>query len=196
MDRSTEIELLEELAGLREARAFRLDDHVATSPVARYTCPERFSRERQMLFRALPAMVAHGSELAGPDGFLTREFAGLPLLLTRDGRGGVRAFLNVCRHRGTRLVDAPSGRRRRFTCPYHAWTWDNRGALEHITHGDAAFPGIDRSALGLKRLGAVEAHGWIWIAAGGDAGPDIDGFLDGLAAGFRLARRRQSEDRP
>ena len=54
MDRSTEIELLEEFAGLREACAFYLDDAVATSPVARYTCPGRFSRERQVLFRELP----------------------------------------------------------------------------------------------------------------------------------------------
>ena len=157
MDRSTEIELLEELAGLREACAFYLDDAVATSPVARYTCPERFSREQQALFRALPAVVAHSSELEGPDSFLTRHLAGLPLLLTRDSAGAVHAFLNVCRHRGTRLVDAASGCRRRFVCPYHAWTWDNRGALKGIAHGAAGFPGIDKGVLGLKRLGCAEA---------------------------------------
>ena len=184
MDRSTEIELLEELAGLREAHAFRLDDAVATSPISRYTCSERFSRERQMLFRTLPAIVAHGSELAKPDSFLTLEYAGLPLLLTRDSAGAVHAFLNVCRHRGTRLVDAASGCRRRFTCPYHAWTWDNRGALMGITHGAAGFPGIDKGALGLKRLGCAEAYGWIWIAADADTAPDIDGFLGELAADF------------
>ena len=185
MDRSTEIELLEELAGLREASAFHLDDAVATSPVARYTCPERFARERRVLFRGLPAIVAHGSELAGPDSYLTRDFLGLPLLVTRDGTGTVRAFLNVCRHRGTRLVDAASGCRRRFVCPYHAWTWDNRGVLERITHGDAGFPGIDKGALGLKRLGCAEAWGWIWIVAETDAAPpDVDGFLGGLAADF------------
>ena len=74
MDRSTEIELLEELAGLREARAFYLDDSVAASPVARYTCPDRFARERDALFRRLPAIVAHASELSEPDAFLTRRF--------------------------------------------------------------------------------------------------------------------------
>ena len=184
MDRSTEIELLEELAGLREAREFYLDDAVATSPVARYTCPERFARERQKVFRALPAVVAHSSELARPDRFLTRDFAGLPLLLTRDDTGAVHAFLNVCRHRGTRLVDAAGGRRRRFVCPYHAWTWDNRGALLRIPHGDAGFPGIDRIALGLKRLGCTEAHGWIWVVTDTDDAPDIDDFLGGMAADF------------
>ena len=184
MDRSTEIELLEELAGLREARGFFLDDAVATSPVARYTGPERFALERDALFRRLPAIVAHASELAEPDGFLTRQYCGLPLLLTRDGEGAVHSFLNVCRHRGTRLVDEAAGCRRRFVCPYHAWTFDNRGALEAVTHGTAGFPGIDKGALGLKRLGCVEAHGWIWIAADTDDPPDIDGFLGDLAADF------------
>ena len=184
MDRSTEIELLEELAGLREGGAFHLDDAVATSPVTRYTCPQRFELERQKLFRALPAIVAHRSELPEPDSFLTREFAGLPLLLTRDGAGAVHAFLNVCRHRGNRLVDAATGCRRRFACPYHAWTWDNGGALLRITHGDVGFPDIDKGALGLKRLGCTEAHGWIWVVADTDAAPDIDRFLGGLAADF------------
>ncbi len=182
MDRSTEIELLEELAGLREARAFYLDDAVTTSPVARYTCPDRFARERDALFRRLPAVVAHASELAEPDAFLTRRYCGLPLLLTRDGDGAVRAFLNVCRHRGTRLVEVESGCRKRFVCPYHGWTFDNRGALEAVTHGGAGFPGIDKGALGLKRLGCAEAHGWIWIAADTGDPPDVDGFLAGLAA--------------
>ncbi len=184
MDRATEIELLEELVGLRKARAFWLDDDVATSPVARYTSPGRFARERDGLFRGLPAVVAHGSELAAPDGFLTRDFAGLPLLLTRDEGGAAHAFLNVCRHRGTRLVDAASGCARRFVCPYHGWTFDNRGALDAITHEAAGFPGIDRGSLHLKRLGCAERHGWIWVAARTDAAPDIDTFLDGLAADF------------
>lgn len=184
MDRTTENELLEELAGLREARSFYLDDAVTTSPVARYTCPERFARERQALFRTLPAVAAHSSELAGEDAFLTRDLAGLPLLLTRDGDGTAHAFLNVCRHRGSRLVDEDSGCRRRFACPYHAWTYDNRGALKGIPHGAAGFPGIDREALGLKRLGCREAYGWIWIAPDGADAPDIDDFLDGLAADF------------
>ena len=184
MDRATEIELLEELAGLRRARSFYLDDEVATSPVSRYTCPDRFAQERQKLFRSMPVIVARSSELAGPDAFLTRDYAGLPLLLTRDGGGAVHAFLNVCRHRGTRLVDDAGGCRRRFTCPYHAWTYDNRGALKGIPHGGAGFPGIDKAGLGLKRLGCAEAHGWIWVAADTDAAPDIDEFLGGLAGDF------------
>ena len=182
MDRSTEIELLEELSGLRQAGSFYLDEAVATSPVSRYTCPDRFAQERQVLFRSRPTIVAHCSELAEPNAFLTRDLAGLPLLLTRDAEGAVHAFLNVCRHRGTRLVDAESGCKRRFSCPYHAWTWDNRGALKGVTHGEAGFPGIDKAALGLKRLGCREAYGWIWVVANSEAAPDIDDYLGPLAA--------------
>ena len=83
MDRATELELLEELGGLRAARSFFVDDAVTAWPVARYTCPDRFTREMQALFRTMPAVAAHSSELAGPDAFLTRDHAGLPLLLTR-----------------------------------------------------------------------------------------------------------------
>ena len=188
MDRKTELELLEELAGLREARSFYLDDEVATSPVERYTCPDRFAQERQALFRSKTAIVAHGSELAEPDAFLTRDFAGLPLLLTRDAAGDVHAFLNVCRHRGSRLVDEAGGCRRRFTCPYHAWTYDNCGTLKGMTYGETGFPGIDKSALGLKRLGCREAYGWIWVAAEIESAPDVDGFLGGLAGDFAWFR--------
>ncbi len=184
MDRTIEIELLEELADLRRARTFFLDETVTASPVARYTCPDRFARERNGLFRTWPAIVAHASELAGPDAFLTRDLAGLPVLLTRDAAGAVHAFLNVCRHRGTRLVDAESGCQRRFSCPYHAWTWDNRGVLKGIPHGNEGFPGIDKSTLGLKRLGCTEAYGWIWVIGNGEAAPDIAAHLGGLAADF------------
>jgi len=182
MDRATEITLLEELAGLRKAKSFYLDDAVTASPVQRYACPENFAKEQQTIFRGVPVIGAHRSELAGPNDFLTRELAGLPVLLTRDSNGEVHAFLNVCRHRGTRLVDDNAGCQKRFTCPYHAWTWDNRGDLKGIPHGAQGFPDLEKETLGLKRLGCTEAYGWIWVQANTDKTPDIDSHLGGLAA--------------
>ena len=181
MDRKTELELIEELAGLRDARSFYLDESATISPVARYSCPEQFDRECHSLFRRMPALVAHSSELDGLNSFITREFVGMPLLLTRDGDGKAHALLNVCRHRGSRLVNESSGCSRRFVCPYHAWTYDNRGVLKVIPHGEAGFPGIGRDSLSLKSLGCQEAHGWVWINPGSADEPDVEGFLDGLA---------------
>jgi len=182
MKREKELDLLSELAGLREAGSAFLDETVTRSPVDRYLDPDRFEAERRDLFRALPTIAAHSGELAEPDSFLRRQLAGLPVLLTRDSDGRAHAFLNVCRHRGARLVDDPSGCRKRFTCPYHAWTWDNRGALRAIPHREQGFPGLDESELGLRRLPCEERHGWIWIVADPGREMDLDAHLGEIGA--------------
>ena len=144
-----------------------------------------------MLFRSKPAIVAHGSELAGPDAFLTRDLrrpAAAPEPATATGKA--HAFLNVCRHRGTRLVGEAGGCRRRFTCPYHAWTYDNRGALKGIPHGEAGFPGRRQGRPGPEapRLRGVSrldlGIGRVRCRAGYRRLPRRYG------GGFRLARRR------
>ena len=122
MERETELQLIDELLGIKAQKTFFLDESVARSPVEHYTSQDRFDLERAKIFRKRPMIVAHVSELDQPGDFLRREVAGLPVLLTRDKAGQVNAFLNACRHRGTRLVDDESGCKHRFTCPYHAWT--------------------------------------------------------------------------
>ena len=181
MKRETEIELARELLGLHARKSAFLVDAGATSPVDSYCDPERFSQERARVLRTATLPIAHASELPAPDTFLRRDFAGLPVLLTRDADGIAHAFLNVCRHRGTRLVDAPHGCRRRFSCPYHAWTFDNRGELVGVPHEQQGFPDLDRSSLGLKPLGCTEAHGWLWVRACSEEAPDVDESLAGLA---------------
>ena len=142
MDRNTEIALLEELAGLKANGMFFLDPEVAASPVERYASPKRFDAEMGRLFRSAPLIAAHASELSEPGDFMTRSLSGLPLLLTRDRDDAVHVFLNVCRHRGARLVADEKGCRNSFSCPYHAWTWSNRGELRGIPHGDSGFPDL------------------------------------------------------
>ena len=117
MDRVTELQLIDELLALKADGAFYLDEAVARSPVAHYTSSDRFDREREQIFRKQPLCVAHTSELANPGDFVRRDVAGLPALITRDKSGTVNAFLNACRHRGTRLVEDESGCKHRITCP-------------------------------------------------------------------------------
>jgi phenylpropionate dioxygenase-like ring-hydroxylating dioxygenase large terminal subunit len=152
MDRTTEISLIKEIIGLAEQKSAYLDETIAHSPISRYASPERFERERSALFRRHPMIVAHSSELEGPQAFLTKEFLDLPVLLVRDGDGKVNAFLNVCRHRGAKLVREASGCKRIFTCPYHAWSWCNDGALRGVPHEDQGFPDLPRAERGLRRL--------------------------------------------
>ncbi|WP_370155237.1 aromatic ring-hydroxylating dioxygenase subunit alpha [Ferrovibrio sp.] len=144
---------------------------------ARYTDPARLAREERMLFRRFPVAVSFSSKLARPGDYVTHDLLGLPILLTRDQTGRLNAFLNVCRHRGVRLVWERGGcGRRAFVCPYHAWTYDPAGRLRGIPHEDG-FTGIDRATHGLVRLPVAEAFGIVFVVPAPGEDYDFDGFL-------------------
>ena len=184
MDREKEIALMEELQGLQDNGLFFLDDSVVLSPIERYVSKERFEAEKAGIFKRVPIIAAHSSELAEAGSFLTRDFHGLPLLLTRDRENQVHAFINVCRHRGARLVGDDSGCKHRFSCPYHAWTWSNDGELRGIPHEKPGFPDIDRTGYALKRLPVTERYGLVWAISDPEAEPDFVSFLDPLEGDF------------
>lgn len=184
MDRQTEIELIKEIIGLADQKSAFLDDAIAHSPISRYSSSERFERERAMIFTRRPVIVAQSSELEVPRAFLTKRFLDLPVLLTRDENGNVRAFLNVCRHRGAKLEREAKGCKRVFTCPYHAWSWTNEGELRAVPQEAQGFPDLPRAERGLRRLPCAEKNGFIWIVADPDIAemPDIDGWFAGIGA--------------
>src|SRR5678815_6006723 len=73
-----------------------------------------------------------------------------PVILTRDGQGRLHALLNMCRHRGNRVLRCDDGNARRFMCSYHGWTYTNDGRLEHVAGESEAYYGaLDKSSLGL-----------------------------------------------
>ena len=182
MNHETQVELLDELLGLRQAQSAYLDEKVTHSSAERYLDEAGFQRERSSVFRGSPIFLAHASELPEEGSFLLRDCLGVPVLLTRDRNGDINAFYNVCRHRGARLVEKESGCRHRFTCPYHAWTWDNTGRLIAIPHREQGFPDLDMTAYGLKRISCKEAFGGIWCLLDGHADDDwLDSFLKLIA---------------
>lgn len=165
MDHQTQLKLINELLALKKQQRPFLDAQTARSPVDNYLNAERFQRERGTIFRQLPHASAHASELPVPGAFLRRDLYGLPLLLTRDAEGKAHAFLNVCRHRGARLVQESAGCKQRFTCPYHAWTYSNDGALLGAPHFTSGFPDVEKSDVHLSELPTAEAFGLIWVVA-------------------------------
>ena len=172
----------------------------ASVPTSAYTSPERAEAERRLILRT-PIVVAHASELAEPGAWVTREIAGVPLLVTRDPAGAVRALVNVCRHRGTRLVDGACGSSKAFVCRYHAWTYDLRGALTHIPHRET-FPSVDPAMRGLAALPTEVRQGFVWAVLGSaeidvraHLGAEIDGDLEGFGLGDHVAVRSVSERR-
>lgn len=182
MERETEIGLIEELLGLREAKSHYLDDEIEFNSVDQYQSDAIFQRERDHMFARLPAVAAHVSELPNAGDFVKREIAGRSILVTRDAHGEVRAFLNICRHRGTQLVDDESGCKHRFTCPYHAWSYANTGELVSVPHMDTGFPDLDKAQYSLKSLQCEERFGFIWVIATPDVSFDFDAYYAPIAA--------------
>ena len=150
---------------------------VMVNPVTKYTDPQQLQQEIDVLFRNFPIAVAHRSEVAEPGDFVTHDDTGMPIIVTRTEAGEVKAFLNVCRHRGARLENEPCGNARRLTCPYHSWSYDLDGNLRGMPQ-PVGFDGVDRSERGLAELPAFERFGLIWVVPSPqDDDLDIDTWL-------------------
>src|SRR5262245_36637467 len=161
MHRATEIAKIEQVLAQLDAGTVDLAEHEAHTPIAEYTSAARFEAERRILFRRFPVALAHSSEVRRPGDFVRNDDSGLPLLVCRDRSGAARVYLNVCRHRGARLVSEECGHANSFACPYHAWTYGLDGALLGIPGGEA-FCHLDRAERSLVALPAVERFGVIW----------------------------------
>ena len=150
-------------------------------PAANYHDPERFALEMERIFKRLPLVLGFSTELREPGSYRAMQVADVPVLLTRAADGELRAFLNVCSHRGAIVVPEGAGKARRFTCPYHAWSYDNRGALVGITNHDD-FGTVDTSCLGLTPLPVAERAGIVFGTLTPKAAVDFDAFLCGYDA--------------
>ena len=147
-----------------------------------YVDPEQHRREQAALFDRLPLLIACTSELGAPNAYVARSAAGTPVIVARQPDGSVRAFLNSCRHRGTEVVwGEATGCARRFTCPYHGWTYGTDGRLLGITSA-VGFPDVDRDTHGLVALSCAERHGLIWVARRPGVRIDLDTFLGPMDA--------------
>ncbi|WP_420637683.1 aromatic ring-hydroxylating oxygenase subunit alpha [Candidatus Poriferisocius sp.] len=153
---------------------------VMAQPVQAYLDQDRFEYETDRIFKRLPLALALGSELPGPNTYKAVDALGVPVLLTRGADGAARAFLNVCKHRGSPLCEPGSGSARRLSCPYHAWVYDLSGDLVGM-FGAQTFGDVDRDHLSLTPLACAEAAGFVFASLTPGVTFDIDAFLGDFA---------------
>jgi phenylpropionate dioxygenase-like ring-hydroxylating dioxygenase large terminal subunit len=161
-----------------------LGQEVGAVPSAHYADRAHWQREQDSLFAHWPIIAAHSSELA-PGSALPFDALGVPIVLTRAADGRVRAFYNVCRHRGMALIDsggsAPAAAKpcKTLVCPYHGWTYELDGRLRHRLHAET-FDGIDPATLNLVELPCDEAGGLVFVQRKPGPAFSAQAFLQGL----------------
>jgi choline monooxygenase len=149
-----------------------------TYPWGWYTEETTLRLERERIFRSAWHYVGHLGRVPEPSTYFATVSGGLPVVLARGADGEVRAFLNVCRHRGAEVV-AGTGRRETLQCPYHAWTYGLDGELRAAPRAERE-PGFDADGLSLVAL-RLETWGPLaFVNADPEAAP-LSGALGELA---------------
>lgn len=154
-----------------------------------YRSPDVFAQDMERFYLPEWHFAGHVSEIPEPGDYVLFEVLDESVILVRGSDGVVRAFANVCRHRGSRICLEASGHVRRFTCPYHAWTYQLDGSLFSAR---LMGPDIDTANLGLKPVPCEVFHGLIFVSFA-DAPSSFDQMradLDAPLAPFGLERTK------
>ncbi|MBX7496389.1 Rieske 2Fe-2S domain-containing protein [Qipengyuania sp. 6B39] len=171
----------------------------STVPARVYIDPEYWAREKAAIYDRLPQILCPSALLPDPGMAVPHDATGRPLLITRDSDGKAHVFLNVCRHRGTRLVEGGEVQcAKKLVCPYHAWTYSVDGRLLALPRPDT-FPGLDKSDYGLIELPSTETGGLIWFcpqeaAADFTVAETLGADFDALGMGEHVLFRRKTHE--
>jgi phenylpropionate dioxygenase-like ring-hydroxylating dioxygenase large terminal subunit len=171
----------------RLSLARRIVEHIrdgssdlATAPMRNhpsvYTDPVRHAAERRVLFRETPLALCLSSDLPEAGSFRVSDETGVPIVMVRGADGNVRAFLNICLHRGARLVRQQSGKAKRFSCWFHGWTFDNLGRFSGAPEQER-FAGCLDDRRHLVELPAGERCGLVFVRPSPGAPLDLDAHL-------------------
>ncbi|NUA27149.1 aromatic ring-hydroxylating oxygenase subunit alpha [Cupriavidus basilensis] len=156
-----------------------------TLPKSYYTNEAVFDFEKEKVFANSWICVAHRSELARPNDYITRQVIGENIVVLRDRDNVLRAFYNVCPHRGHELLSGSGRAKNVITCPYHAWTFKHNGDLAHARNCENV-ANFDKDKSSLVPVKVEEYAGFVFINLNPDAGT-VEEQLPGLQARMREA---------
>ena len=150
-------------------------------PSKPYYDPEWYELERKAIFMRSWLHIGHVCEIPEPGSFILREveFAKASLLIVRGKDGIVRAFHNVCTHRGTRLVEEAEGKRSQFSCPYHMWTYGPDGKLLSAPDFERFY--VKKEDCSLKSVPCEVLGGFIFINLDPQPGQTLRDFFGPIA---------------
>ena len=154
-------------------------DAIMIKSVSDYTDKEIIQNQVDTIFNNYPLPLALTIELPEKGTYKTLDVLNTPILLTRSSDGVVRAFVNVCKHRGAPVCEKGKGKKSKFSCTYHGWTYDNRGKLINIFQSDT-FGEIDKTKIKLTELFCEERSGFIWVCINPDSKPNLSNWLQGF----------------
>ena len=183
MQRQQLVEEIKILLDLVARKTTTLADSVMEINVSEYTDSALFEREKIELFRNYPQFVGPSCILPEPGDYFAFDDTGIPILIVRQDDASLKAFVNICSHRGAPLNECTHGKAKKgrmFSCPYHGWSYDLKGTLIGVPFGNEGFDSIDRDALGLQTLDVQEKHGMIFVMPNPDMTFNIDEVLGGI----------------
>jgi phenylpropionate dioxygenase-like ring-hydroxylating dioxygenase large terminal subunit len=152
------------------------DSPSATLPFSWYSDDELLRRERARIFARSWQYGGRAEQVAAPGSFLATDAGGIPILVTRDTSGALRAFLNVCRHRGAVLLEG-CGERATVQCHYHAWTYDLDGSLRNAPRSEREVD-FDKSEWSLLPASVGTWGPFLFVNPDADAQPLVEHLGD------------------
>ena len=152
-----------------------------------YHDPEFFSVEKARLLRPSWQIICHTSDIQAPGHWRTLEFLGESIVVIRGDDDEIRAFTNVCRHRGSRLLDGASGCAAKLVCPYHGWTYALDGTLTGVP-ARRDYPALDMAKSGLAKVELEQWEGFLFVRleTGGPSVAEMMAPYADLVAPYRL----------
>ena len=152
---------------------------IVRSPTDDFTSMDLLRQEQEVFFTETPMFVGLSNDLPENGCYKAETINDKSVLLVRDQQGQFRAFSNVCRHRGAQVVPNGRGKQDRFSCPFHAWTYNTEGNLIAVTK-ESNFGPLDKSAYPLVEFPAAEKYGMLWVKPSPGGSVDVDDCLGGL----------------